>query len=135
MNPGRNAVNLNWGAISADSIVMVSASEYTPDSQQLQDLSDQRFIGAADVTVANVTPHGPPFDPNRGVTFVVEVGWGAPLNICTDVVLVGNQPAAVLYPGPQTESRDEIGPDATQNAIHRLEANARPPEYVMAASR
>ena len=74
MNPGRNVVNVNWDAISADSAVMVSASEYNSNSQQLPDGSDQRFVGAADVTVANVTPHGPPFDPNHGVTFVVEVG-------------------------------------------------------------
>jgi hypothetical protein len=29
MNPGRNVVNLNWPAVSADSVVMVSASEYS----------------------------------------------------------------------------------------------------------
>ena len=63
MNPGRNVVNLNWDAISADSAVMVSASEYNSDSQQLADGSDQRFVGAADVTVANVTPHGSRLTP------------------------------------------------------------------------
>jgi hypothetical protein len=105
MNPGRNVVNLNWDAISADSVVMVSASEYTANSQKLPDGSHQRFIGAADVTVANVTPHGPPFDPNHGVTFVVEVGWGAPLTICTDIAVISNAPNAVLYAGgPQTQS-------------------------------
>ena len=105
MNPGRNVVNLNWDAISADSVVMVSASEYTANSQQLPDGSDQRFIGAADVTVSNVTPHGPPFDPNHGVTFVVEVGWNSPLTICTDIAVIQNAPDAVVYVGPQTQSR------------------------------
>jgi hypothetical protein len=105
MNPGRNVVNLNWDAISADSVVMVSASEYTANSQQLPDGSDQRFIGAADVTVANVTPHGPPFDPNHGVTFVVEVGWSSPLTICTDIAVIQNAPDAVVFSGPQTQSR------------------------------
>jgi hypothetical protein len=105
MNPGRNVVNVNWDAISADSVVMVSASEYNSNSQMLPDGSDQRFVGAADVTVANVTPHGPPFDPNHGVTFVVEVGWNSPLTICTDIALISNAPDAVVYVGPQTQSR------------------------------
>lgn len=105
MNPGRNVVNLNWDAISADSVVVVSASEYTPDSQQLPDGSDQRFVGSADIRVANVTPHGPPFDPNYGVTYVVDVDWTAPLNICTDISVIQNAPDAIVYVGPQTGSR------------------------------
>ena len=32
MNPGRNVVNLNWDAIDADSVVLVSASEYNSNS-------------------------------------------------------------------------------------------------------
>jgi hypothetical protein len=109
MNPGRNVVNLNWDAINADSVVMISASEYNVNSQMLPDGSDQRFVGAADVTVANVTPHGPPFDPNHGVTFVVEVGWNAPLTICTDIAVIASAPDVVVYVGPQTQSREMNG--------------------------
>jgi hypothetical protein len=108
MNPGRNVVNLNWDAINADSVVMVSASEYTANSQKLPDGSHQRFVGSADVTVANVTPHGPPFDPNHGVTFVVEVGWQAPLTICTDISIINNAPDAIVYVGPGIESNQVI---------------------------
>jgi hypothetical protein len=104
MNPGRNVVNLNWPALSADSVVAVTASEYNPGTQELPDGSDQRFVGAASITVDNVTPHGPPFDPNHGVTFVVNVGWNAPLNICTDVALIANAPQQVLYVGPRGTS-------------------------------
>lgn len=104
MNPGRNVVNLNWPALSADSVVSVQASEYAAGSQQLPDSTEQRFIGAADVTVENVTPHGPPFDTNRGVTFVVNVAWGAQLNICTDVSLLANAPEQVLWIGARTVS-------------------------------
>jgi hypothetical protein len=50
------------------------------------------------------SPHGPPFDPNRGVTFVVNVAWGSPLNICTDVTLLENAPEQVLWVGPRTVS-------------------------------
>jgi hypothetical protein len=112
MNPGRNVVNVNWNAISADSVVMVSASEYNSNSQMLPDGSDQRFVGAADVTVANVTPHGPPFDPNHGVTFVVELGWNSPLTICTDIAIISNAPDAVVYVGPQTQSRQATSGNA-----------------------
>jgi hypothetical protein len=105
MNPGRNVVNVNWDAINADSVVMVSASEYNANSQKLPDGSDQRFVGDADVTVANVTPHGPPFDPNHGVTFVVEVGWSSPLTICTDITVIENAPDAVVFAGPGIQSR------------------------------
>jgi hypothetical protein len=109
MNPGRNVVNLNWPALSADSVVSVQASEYAAGSQQLPDSTEQRFIGDANVTVENVTPHGPPFDPNRGVTFVVNVAWGGPLNICTDVALLANAPEQVLWVGPRTVSGTASG--------------------------
>jgi hypothetical protein len=108
MNPGRNAVNLNWNAISADSVVMISASEYNANSQKLPDGSHQRFVGAANVTVSNVTPHGPPFDPNHGVTFVVDVAWNAPLTICTDIAIINNAPEAVVYVGPGIASNQLI---------------------------
>ncbi len=136
MNPGRNVVNLNWDAISADSVVMVSASEYTANSQQLPDGSDQRFIGAADVTVANVTPHGPPFDPNHGVTFVVEVGWSSPLTICTDIAVIQNAPDAVVFSGPQTQSR-QMGTQTRMNVapMARTSIEARvEPERILSAT-
>jgi hypothetical protein len=101
MTPGRNVKNFNWNAIDADSIVHISASEYTPNSQQLPDRTDQRFIGEATVTVSNVTPHGPPFDANRGVTYVVDVGWESNLFICTDITVMDNPPVDVVYVGPQ----------------------------------
>jgi hypothetical protein len=114
MNPGRNVVNLNWPAVSADSVVVVSASEYNAGSQELSDGSDQRFIGDAPVTVDNVTPHGPPFDPNQGVTFAVNVAWSAPLNICTDIALLANAPEQVLYVGPRS-SHGTASPAARTN--------------------
>jgi hypothetical protein len=104
MNPGRNVVNLNWPALSADSVVSVQASEYAAGTQKLPDGTEQRFIGGASVTVDNVTPHGPPYDTNRGVTFVVNVAWSGQLNICTDVTLLANAPQQVVWVGPQTVS-------------------------------
>jgi hypothetical protein len=92
---GRETLNFNWPAIDQDSVVLVTASEYNAERV--------RFIGAASVTVANIAPHGPPFDPNHGVTFVVNVDWDSPLNIVTDITVLDSKPIEVqtyLPPAP-----------------------------------
>lgn len=81
---GRVTLNYNWDAIDHDSVVLVTASEY--NDQKV------RFIGAANVSADNIAPHGPPYDPNHGVTFVVNVGWDAPLNIVTDITVLDAKP-------------------------------------------
>ena len=81
---GRVALNYNWDAIDHDSVVVVTVSEY--NDQKV------RFIGAASISADNIAPHGPPYDPNHGVTFVVNVGWGAPLNIVTDITVLDAKP-------------------------------------------
>ena len=86
---GRVTLNYNWGAIDHDSVVIVTASEYlvsTPPS------AEHRFIGAAPITVENIAPHGPPYDPNHGVTFVVDVAWATPLTIVTDITVLDAKP-------------------------------------------
>ena len=97
---GRATLNYNWPDIDQDSVVVVTASEYND--------KHVRFIGAASITVANVVPHGPPYDPNHGVTFVVNVDWGSPLNIVTDIILLDDKPI---------ETQIYVPPDAEQ---HRL---------------
>ena len=81
---GRVTLNYNWPAIDQDSVIMVTASEYSNERA--------RFIGDASITVANIAPHGPPYDSNHGVTFVVNVDWGSPLNIVTDITLLDSKP-------------------------------------------
>lgn len=91
---GRTTLNFNWDEINHDSVVLINAAEYsvtTPTS------NEHRFIGAATITVDNIAPHGPPYDPNHGVTFVVNVGWGAPLNIVTDITVLDEPPIEIDY--------------------------------------
>ena len=91
---GRVTLNYNWPAINQDSVVLISAAEYqtsTPAS------NEHRFIGAASITVSNIAPHGPPFDPNHGVTFVVNVDWGSPLPIVTDITVLDGPPIEVDF--------------------------------------
>ena len=89
---GRVTLNFNWPAIDRDSVVVITASEY--NNQRV------RFIGAASITVANIAPHGPPYDPNHGVTFVVNVDWASPLNIVTDITVLDNKPIETQIYGP-----------------------------------
>jgi hypothetical protein len=90
---GRETLNFNWPAIDQDSVVLVTASEC--NQQRV------RFVGAASITVANVAPHGPPYDPNHGVTFVVNVDWNSPLNVVTDITLLDDKPIETQTYVPQ----------------------------------
>ncbi|ABQ37013.1 papain-like cysteine protease family protein [Bradyrhizobium sp. BTAi1] len=84
---GRETLNFNWPAIDHDSVVLVTASEYNAQHA--------RFIGAASITVSNIAPHGPPYDPNHGVTFVVNADWGSAINVVTDITVLDAKPLEV----------------------------------------
>ena len=90
---GRVPLNFNWNLISHDSVVLVTAAEYAVDAGS--PATSQRFVGAANITVSNVSPHSPPYDPNHGVTFVVTVDWPTPLNIVTDITVLDAKPEYV----------------------------------------
>ncbi|MEA2932007.1 MAG: hypothetical protein QOI56_792 [Actinomycetota bacterium] len=90
---GQSRLNFNWNAINHDSVVLITASEYLvhgPDPRH-----SPRFVGSANITVENVSPHGPPFDPNHGVTFLVNVEWGSPLHVVTDITVLDQPPVAI----------------------------------------
>jgi len=97
--PGLVPLNYNWSLINFDSVVLVTVSEY-----KLQDPpSDSfRFLGSATISVANISPHGPPYDPNgnHGVSFVVDVDWNTALPIATDITVFNNgaPPEEIDYP-------------------------------------
>jgi hypothetical protein len=89
---GRTALNFNWGAIDSDSVVLITASEYLHQNNPPAGANLQRFVGGASIRVDNIAPHGPPFDNNHGVTFVVTVEWGSPLFIVTDITVLDDKP-------------------------------------------
>jgi hypothetical protein len=94
---GRNELNFNWDAIDHDSVVLISASEYGPDDGDPP--HSPRFVGDATIRVRNVSPHGPPFDPNHGVTFVVTVDWDEPLHVVTDISVLDDKPIDTEWNG------------------------------------
>jgi len=98
---GRATLNYNWAAIDHDSVVVVTASEYNNDKV--------RFIGAATISADNIAPHGPPYDPNHGVTFVVNVGWDSPLNIVTDITVLDAKPIETQLYVPEVTNRLGVG--------------------------
>ena len=84
---GRTQFNLNWNIINHDSVVLVTAAEYV---EAVPASNEHRFIGAASITVQNIVPHGPPFDPNgnHGVTFYVNIASDTPINVVTDITVL-----------------------------------------------
>jgi hypothetical protein len=82
--------NFNWtGAINGSSVVHISACEAAAIPPQslgaTQDvIGRSRIRGAAVIGVRNVHPHD---DGGGGVEFVLEVNWGSPLNIVTDITV------------------------------------------------
>ncbi|MET8977172.1 hypothetical protein ABZX85_16270 [Streptomyces sp. NPDC004539] len=96
---GRVPCNLNWAAITSNSVVNVTACEYVPDRSDpnggFAGSDRKRFIGSADVWVTNIAPHGSPWDPNQGVGWVVHVAWDEPIYICVDITVYDEGPVEI----------------------------------------
>ena len=85
---GQSQVNFNWPPIDANSVVLVTASEYDPSAPADMDGSARRFVGSAAINFLNIAPHGPPTDPNNGVSFMLNVNFSGNLNVCTDITVL-----------------------------------------------
>jgi hypothetical protein len=79
---------------SIDHVLHIAASEYQPEKpgESILHTDHKRFVGAANITVMNISPHSTPEDPNNGVTFVVNVDWKEPLPIVTDITVFDETP-------------------------------------------
>jgi hypothetical protein len=87
---GRLRANFNWpGIISSSSVVMITASEYTPEPprEHVQHTDYKRFRGDANVWVSNIAPHGPIGDDPGGVEFAVNVDWHSPIPVVVDITV------------------------------------------------
>lgn len=97
---GREVLNFNWDIITVESVVHIVASEYAPRNQPVPPHdTEPRIVGAANIRVDNIAPHGPPSDPNHGVTFVVNVDWDSPLPIATDITVFDELPSVQYQEG------------------------------------
>jgi len=96
---GRTPLNFDGEIIDRTSTVIITASEWrlNPINQEADDGDYQRFVGDATIRVANISPHGPPTDPNRGVTFVVEVDYDEALPVVTDITVMDGRPGQIVH--------------------------------------
>jgi hypothetical protein len=81
---GRSLLHFRAGEITPKSVVHISATEATALGPPLIDGSQNwsAFIGAASVTVQNVSPG------DGVVDFIVNVDWNSPLNITMDITIL-----------------------------------------------
>lgn len=107
---GRNRITINWpGVINFRSVVSISAAEYNPfqidDGLRFPELPPPppvqddfvRFVGAADIFVTDISPHGPRGADPGGVTFALTVNWRDPLPVAVDVT-VFDRPVDTVFP-------------------------------------
>ena len=88
---GRCLLNFNWDAINHDSVVLVSASEIL--AQQRRSETQSSLRRRRHHHRRQYQPrHGPPFDPNHGVTFVITVDCNCPLEVVTDIIVLDAKP-------------------------------------------
>ena len=80
--------NFNWPPIKADSAVIVTAAEFNPVFGGLAGFGPKTLgrpnLGAANVYVTNIGPHGPEPDVG-GVEFLLHVDWESPLNVIVTI--------------------------------------------------
>jgi hypothetical protein len=75
--------NFNWTPIKLDSAVVITAAEFNPVFGGFPGPSKtlgRPHLGAANVYVTNVGPHGPEPDVG-GVEFLLHVDWDSPLDV------------------------------------------------------
>src|SRR5690349_1820712 len=85
--------NWNFGPINLDSAVIITAAEFNPDftgtplgGSPTKTLG-RPILGAANVYVTNVGPHGP--EPEvGGVEFLLHVDWDSPLNVIVTITVL-----------------------------------------------
>ncbi|MFF9021264.1 hypothetical protein [Streptomyces eurythermus] len=75
-SPGNGTWNLQipWNVIGVNSTVLITASEI--------DGNGNRFVGDAAFQVSSIAP------ANGVVTFKISIGWGSPLPMRTDVLVL-----------------------------------------------
>jgi hypothetical protein len=83
---GRVRCNVNWPVITADTPVIVTAAEWSPDGGVFGILSGRPNLGAANVWVSNIGPHGRGTEAG-GVEFHLHVEWGAPLFVVVSITV------------------------------------------------
>ncbi|MFF4161554.1 hypothetical protein [Streptomyces sp. NPDC001678] len=80
--------NWNWDAIGLDTTVVITAAEFTPEFGGLgggPKTLGRPLLGAANVYVTNIGPHGVEGIEAGGVEFLLHVDWDSPLDVVVTI--------------------------------------------------
>jgi hypothetical protein len=83
--------NFNWPPINLDSAVIITAAEFTPSFGGLgggPKTLGRPNLGAANVYVTNVGPHGVAGIEAGGVEFLLHVDFGNPLDVIVTITVL-----------------------------------------------
>lgn len=83
--------NWNWPAINLDSAVIITAAEFAPHFGGLgggPKTLGRPNLGAANVYVTNIGPHGVTGIEAGGVEFLLHVDWSSPLDVIVTITVL-----------------------------------------------
>jgi hypothetical protein len=83
--------NFNWDPINLDSTVIITAAEFIPAFGGFgggPKTLGRPNLGAANVYVTNVGPHGVAGGEAGGVEFLLHVDWDSPLDIVATITVL-----------------------------------------------
>ena len=83
--------NFNWPPINLDSAVLVTAAEFSPAFGGFgggPKTLGRPNLGAANVYVTNVGPHGVEGVEAGGVEFLLHVDWDSPLDVIVTITVL-----------------------------------------------
>ena len=97
---GRVRQNFNWPAITARSVVHISAAEVSPGTTQLRQVPPTQdfhyHLGEANIWISNVSPHQNEFSGQPGgVEFHVNVEWAAPIDVAITITVEDEPPEEI----------------------------------------
>jgi hypothetical protein len=88
---GQIRVNFNWPPINLDSAVIITAAEFSPSFDGTfgaPKTLGRPNLGAANVYVTNVGPHGKAGGEAGGVEFILHVDWDSPLDVIVTITVL-----------------------------------------------
>ena len=113
--PRTRSWSSHWPLITPNSVVLVSASECKPYDYTVPSFTariPERYVGDAPVVVKNVAPQ------DGRVEIVVSIGWGDPLNVVTDIVVI-DAPEVVVEAGTGVMTSADL-PSAVAAAVSNM---------------
>jgi hypothetical protein len=99
---GRQPLHFEWSAINAKSTVIITACEYTVTNPYT---NEYRKIGDAPIWVESIAPRDTSVGATQnGVDFVINVDYGRPIYVVTDITVLAPPVGILYYDPPATQA-------------------------------